>query len=238
MVTPVLERLIWLGEAKLRAVTLGGCQKHRLKVPDDRFIVILKMTHFPYIPDEEDVLDNLDPRRVTQMTVGSQKSFSSFVFRNDIGVDIGIGGGGALQNFLRTGQPTYIDTYLLHEEDVSFSFSLGRDLGTTLSAGTPTKAPAFVTPLDYGKIGLPSAIGALPVSLLRSYGLGTSAELRPMGDLTPASEPNVFDTLQFPVISGITAYTDDDIQGFKAYPIVQVQYVECKGNPTKLMSNN
>ena len=237
MMTPALERLIWMGEAKLRAVTLGGAQKHRLKVPNDRFIIILKMTHFPYIADEEDVIDQLDSRRITQMNVSSSKSFNSFVFRNQIGCDLCFDGVNFV-NYLTTGSPVYIDTYLLHEDDVSFSFSLGTEFSTTLSAVAPSQAPATNPPQDYGKIGLSNPLGNIPVSNLRSMGFGTDAELRPFGDLTTPTVSNPFTYLQFPIIDGTTSLTDDSIQGRKAYPIVQVQYVEIQGNPTKLKSNN
>ncbi len=237
MLTPALEKLVWCGEAKVRAVTVGGTQKMRLRVPNNHFIVILRMIHFPYIPDEEDVPDQIDARRITQMNVSDAKSFNSFVFRNDVGLDIFFDGIG-FQNYLRTGSPVSIDTYLIHDTDVSFSFSLGTEFGTTLSAPAPEKAPATNPPQDYGKIGLVNPTGNIPVSNLRTMGFGSFSELRPFQDLTPPTEPSSFSSLQFPIIGGITALTDDNIQGRKAYPIVQVQYVEVKGQSQDLESNN
>lgn len=233
--TPALERLIWLGEARFKAVTLGGTQKHILKVPNDSFIIILHMIHFPYIPDEEDIPGNLHDRRVTQMNVFSPKSFNSFVFRNEIGIDTFEPG---IMFFLRTGSPVSIPTYLMHEDDVSFSFSLGTDIVTTVAGVAPSESTAKIPPSDYGKEGLITPIGNIPVSLLRDMGGGLNAQLRPFGDLTTPTATNPYTYLQFPIVAGATAFENDSISGQKAYPIVQVQYVEIKGNPTKLRASN
>jgi hypothetical protein len=236
--TPTLEKLILCGKASFKTFTAGGAQKSRLSVDGDRFIIILGFTHFPYSPNEETVIADWRRKLVTQMNVFSDKSFNSFVFRNEINLGLAIEGG-VLATEFTTGSPVSIDTYLIHENDVSFSFSLGTDLGTTVNAVAPNKAPAKIPPTDYGREGLPTPIGNIPVSRKRDY-FGTTGELRPFGDLdTPtAGKSSSTKQLQYPVEAGVTAFTDDDVSAIWAFPIVLVQYVEIQGNPSDIQASN
>ena len=239
MLTPILEKLILCGDAVSGTFTAGGSAAQNLIVPNDRFIVIHKMIHFPYIPVEDTTdLDALQQGLITQMQVFSEKSFNSFVFRNNVGVDMAFNNGAfpLFVNQIRTGAPTDIDCYLVHESDVAFNFSKGIAPATFTIGIKPGKAPARKPEFGYGKIGINTAIGNTPVELNKRV---FNAEFRPMGRITPPTLglPESYGELQYPIINGVSNLLPTEVDFVTGFPIVLVQYVSIKGNPNDLMSN-
>jgi len=243
MITPHLEKLILEGKAAFKTYTVGGGQMHRLKVNNDSYIVIVGFTHFPYLPREEQLAEDEQLNSITQMSVGGEKSYNNFVFRNSIHYAISLNSVGGLIKTLGFGEPVQIDTYLVHDSEVTFSFSRGEPDGlfANATADAPAKSTAKQTPTQYGRVGVNNAIGNIPVRTVIETSSSGTAEMRPFGDFTPATAGQLMSSqqLQYPVEAGNTAIDDLDLEGGQAsFPIVLVQYVEIIGNPNNLRSNN
>ena len=127
MLTERLERLIWEGKASFKTFTIGGSEKHILPVDKNSWIIITEILYFPQnngiLNDVDDSSDTL----LTQLNVFSKKSFNSFVFRNELQFHDHAG-----QHFAFPGSPVPIDCYLIHEDNVSFSFAVGGALSPSL----------------------------------------------------------------------------------------------------------
>jgi len=231
MLTPRLEKLIVEGKASFKTFTAGGSASQVLHVADQNHIIIIGLIHFPFMPVEiEGDINSINLLGVTQMKVFSQGANNNFVFRNDWGVDISINLIGGLQNVYRAGAPTYIDTYLLHTEDVAFNFSKGGALTTVTTGIKPTEVPAIQPRSGYGKIGINSPIGNVTVELTKTPIF--FAEFRPLGRaIAPAPFTDSYIELMYPVINGSTNLVPVELDQTNGFPIVQVQYVEIKGIP-------
>jgi len=238
MITPTLEKLILCGKASFKTFTAGGSQMNNLRVPNDRFIIIVGFTHFPYFASEDPEPEEIFTALVTQMNVSSEKSFNSFVFRNEQHLGITLNSGGLLTQTYGSGAPVQIDTYLVHESDVNFSFSKGVPLfAVAAPVVAPNEVPSKSPPLGYGREGNPTPIGNIPVEDIKDSVV--SSEVRFFGEVTPptAGKVSSFDQLQFPIEAGTTAFSDPELQETNAYPIVLVQYVEIQGNPTNIQAS-
>lgn len=231
MLTERLEKLIHSGKAAYKTFVAGGTQKHILNVDNDRYIIITDLTYFSsvnlprngIVTDGE--LERLFLERLnTQVKIFSNKSTNQYLFRNGIAIH---------NDNARTGYyltpigSVKMDCYLIHEEDVSISFSYaGRSAGFA-AGNTITENIAFPPPYDYGKTG---QAGVLPVRQIGQTGL----TYKPMfqGQNLLKTSGGQFD-LQFSFpIDNTTNYANLDAPA--AYPILQVGYVEILGNPTNL----
>jgi len=225
MITPYLEKLIHEGKASYKTFTAGGSASQVLSVSSKTYIIITDLIHFPYMPVEiEGDIDSINGLTVTQMAVFSEGSYNNFVFRNQWGAQLSISLGGFLQNNYVPGSPVKIDTYLIHDDDVSFNFSKGGALTTNATGVKPSTAPAKRPRTGYGKEGINTAIGNTTVELRKTPVFG--AEFRPLGKLTDASSGDSYTQLQFPVINGSTNLVPVETDQVNGYPIVQVGYVE------------
>ena len=231
MIPVQLQQMILSGKARVRTYVAGGGQKTILSVPDDHYIVIYRFSHFPYMPGaDENAVSQWMERWTTQMRIFSDKSDNHFVIRNNFSVGLDIAPSTPV---LVPGQPYQEDCFLLHESDVSFTFSLGTKIAPTLIAVTPAEAPAKPPFVDYGKDGLYGGTGA-PIAVTQIAGTFAGAEYRPMGEFVAPTGglPSSADQLNFPV-TGILAITSADLaETVLSYPIVNVQYVMIEGNPT------
>lgn len=238
MLTPLLERLILCGKAQTKTY-IASSQKNVIDVPKDHFIIIHHFSHFPFLP-----VDQLEPdpnlillQLVTQMKVFSDKSYSNYVIRNNINRGIGFNGTtGEIIPVWNTGTPYQENVYLVHETDVSISFSKTlRAPAAASSAIAPAQTVAKPTPADYGRNGFAGSIAVATEKVT-----GVNAAFRPLGKVTPPSAVATYnlENLEFP-INATTALTDADIQkGVLTYPLCIFQYLEINGRPTDIMQSN
>jgi hypothetical protein len=238
MLTATLEKLILSGNATYNTFVIGGTEKHILNVPSNRFIVITDITYFSQLNTKDGlfVFTNLQIQEFektilnTQLKVFSNKSNNHFVFRNNISVtpyvdvDIPI----RAQKYLCTPfGSTKLDTFLIHESDVSFTFSYAGQNLAQLVAATPVKSIAYPPPLDYGK-----GATAINVKLVGNSNPTGSFYTAPVGTVQKfvVNEANALQ-LMFPVDTN-TKIQDTEFPN--AYPLALVSYVEINGNPTNI----
>lgn len=235
MITPFLEKLVLTGKAIAKTFTAGS-QKNIIEVPQDHFIIITRFSHFPFCPIALNEPNPLAPNRlfVTQMRIFSESGgYSNFLIRNDITQGITFNATtGELATVWNTGSAYQEDCYLMHETDVSVSFSKTLNPPTILTAGiAPTTTAAKRPPTDYGKVGTP---GSIQVGLTKAVGVG--GIYRPLGKNTAiAAAPWNVSDLQFQ-IDATTRLQDAELQlSINSYPIVNFQYFIIKGRPSDIL---
>lgn len=238
MLTATLEKLILSGNATYNTFVVGGTEKHILNVPSNRFIVITDITYFSQLntKDGEFIFNKAQLTEFegellnTQLKVFSNKSNNHFIFRNNITVvpyydddftPVEL-------KFICTPQgSTKLDTFLIHESDVSFSFSIAGVNSPQLVGGTNVKSVAYRPPLDYGK-----GATAINVKLIGNSGITANFTTSQQGtvDKFANNEASALQ-LMFPIDSN-TQITDTDNP--IAYPLALISYVEINGNPTNI----
>jgi len=231
MITPHLEKLILTGKASFNTHVIGGSEKCILNVPKDRFIIITDLTYFSQLNLEsgrsnlgmtEIELVTLNKQLNTQCRIFSRKSNNTFLFRNQISIAVNLTS--TLHDVFPVGS-VKLDTFLIHDQDVSFTFS--KDLGNTnLSTGlSPSKSIGSLPPFDYG---LEGQTGALPVRRRTGSNLLTSVQA---GNLFLQGVPAGNLEFGFPVYA-LTQLTNCEVS--TAYPLMLVGYVEIQGSPTNI----
>jgi hypothetical protein len=127
---------------------------------------------------------------------------------------------------------TTINTYLIHTEAVSITFSKGRNFTVANNGICGVKNPASSVPNDYGKEGFQNS---LPISREMQYiDAGTPYNVNPVNNFgTPILFGASFKELAFP-ITPATNIPDTERFGSGSYPICHINYVEIKGKPTDL----
>lgn len=234
MLTPFLEKLILTGKAQSKTY-IAASQKNVLPVKENQFVIIHHFSHFPFVPVDinEPNPNVITAQLVTQMKVFSEKSNTNYVVRNDISRTIGFNATtGELIPVWNTGQPYQEDVYLVHENDVSISFSKTRTPAAAVSAIAPAKAPAYPPPADYGRNGFAGSFAVATEKVI-----GINAAWRPLGKYTSPSAVATINSenLEFP-INVATILTDADIQkGVLTYPLCIFQYIEVQGRPADLL---
>lgn len=228
MLTPHLEKLILSGKASYKTFVAGGAEKSVLNVYNDRYIIITDITYFSACPfyfnapvsvQEDEFKKNI----LTQLKVKSEKSNNVFVFRNSL---MPAFQGGTRLWFTPNGS-TKLDTYLVHESNVVFTFSMGANIIDSLSGPTPAIGTGFAVPSDYGKSGLG------PEITIRQKGkvdIIDSWITVPAGNELLSPGENV-QQLEYPVN---TELQYNNIESTNAFPLAIVQYVEILGNPTNI----
>jgi hypothetical protein len=228
MLTHHLEKLILAGKASYNTFVAGGSQKHVLNVDNDRYIIITDLTYQSCVNTDNITIGVkaeefriFQKRLNTQLRIFSRKSFNQFLFRNNVNILPNLTG--EQYNLIPFGS-IKLDTYLIHEEDVSITFSYAGDRTNIDTGVSESDSIAFAPPYDYGKNGQP---GALPVRLV-----GQAGSTR-----TSNSGQNKIDNgekdlqLSFPVDASTSILGLDNPA---CYPILQIGYVEILGNPTNL----
>lgn len=232
MLTPALEKLVLCGKASYNTFVAGGSQKHILNVKNDRFIIITDLTYYcsVNIPRANEasvamINDLITNHLNTQLKIFSTKSQNSFLFRNNVLIQP-INSTYTTFNVTPSGN-VKLDTYLIHESDVSFTFSYAGQRRSVLNGITKSESIAFAPPFDYGKDGQP---GAINVEKITADGFNSLSTLNGgQLEITGGQPENL--ELSFPVD---TNYVYTNVLQAYAHPIVQVGYVEILGNPTNI----
>jgi hypothetical protein len=241
MLTPKLEELIWNGKAAYKTFIAGGSSKCILNIEEDKFIIITDITYFSgaYLNRVhlQDLHKVLDKGLNTQVTILGNKGFNRFVFRNNFTL-CKASPDDVIENAVEINVPsgnTKIDTYLVHQDAVSFAFSRGLNFDSQTVAPNPSELPAYNQPLDYGRIGLKSLSSIQeqtytePITLEQwQFFASGSKTLNP----TVANEYN---TVEFAYpIEPTTAMNDAASRNQWAAPLLHVNYVEIIGNPNNI----
>jgi len=250
MLTPTLEKLILCGKASYNTFVVGGSQKYILNVKPDHYIIITSINFQnvnqgkysgrldkprSFVIDFEELAKLEEEAYNTQLKIFSNKSNNTFLFRNNFDISrLYVNGPGTDyrdDSYLIFPKGHYdINTYLIHETDVSFSFSDAGETNEILRDYTPDSSIANPNPFDYGK---ESQTNKTKVRLVTSDSQ-SGREMYPIGTaykslgLDPAVANLEF---IFPI--------DKDhelnwLDKAPQYPIVNVQYVEIKGRITNI----
>ena len=233
MIPEKLQKLILQGKAQAGTFVAGGAPKAVLNVANDRFIIITSINYQSGVKTESlQINDDTALGKVlknTQVKIFSAKSNNTFVFRDQINISRHGSGTGSAYAATPGGSET-LETFLIHEDDVSFTFStLGQINDVTVNT-FPTTAPAYAPPFDYGKTGQP---GALPIRIYSDY-----ADAPGTFFFAPPGNDSIRDTvinekeLTGP-INAVTDYTPFTSAPW-SYPILNIQYVEIYGVPTDI----
>jgi hypothetical protein len=209
MVTPKLEELILCGKAFFKTFVAGG-DKHTLNFGNDRFVIITDITYMPM-----NIATNFYNQN-TQVAIYGQRGYNHYIFRNF--------------NFdqeLRFGTfcaPITINTYLVHEQQVGFSFC-NAPFFQNLSLGVANgDNPAYQPPLEWGKDGQP---GAVPTILtMETPGATIITE-----NMTTRPAPGSDESQQLLFPFDITNQFGPSINNNQEYPLLLVNYVEIIGQP-------
>lgn len=217
MLTPKLEEWILCGKAFFKTFVAGG-NKHTLTFGNDRFIIITDITYFPMdiqTVDEESFYSNQN----TQVAIYGERGYNNYIFRNyNLAA---ISGGGFMQDF--TG-PTTVNTYLLHEQQVGFSFCNAPFFTNVFTGQAPVDNPSYAPPIEYGKTGDPGVIDTILSADDFSGTIQQNFTTRPgIGNVESQQ-------LLFP----FSAATSFDIADSFEYPLLVVNYVEVLGNANNI----
>jgi hypothetical protein len=234
MISDKLQKLILSGKAQYNTFIAGGTEKAILNVPNDRFIIITSINwQGPATDENKYKFEGFDAYKTAidqnfQMRVFSEKSNNVFLFRNQWNVSA-FHHNNQDQIYISPAGMTTLETYLIHESDVSFTFSLAPAIADAPGgrAVTPAGSIAYDRPFDYGKDGQPLAVGVRLRSEIPAVP-GTFQALG--GELVVQDGVTMPKEFSFPVAPGTIWRSDDPI----AVPIVNVGYVMIYGNPADI----
>jgi len=247
MLTPTLEKLILCGKASYNTFVVGGSQKYILNVKNDHYIIITNISYqsalnieLPFLRENDFTVtfNELAPlfrdTLTTQLKVFSNKSNNTFLFRNNFDViNIPKLGEDPINGryLLQPKGTTSIDTYLVHESAVSFTFSNAGSIFDGNTGTTPASSIGFPPPFDYGKDGQAAADSVRLQSkdnISGDYGMLPVGEYAKDGGINP-----ITDNLEF-IFPVDKDHKPKNIDSAIQYPIVNVQYVEIKGRITDI----
>lgn len=220
MITTKLEELILKGRAFFRTAVIGGTQKATINIDEDRFIIITDVTYFPgyYKPT------NGSPEKQTdfasQFTIYGNRGFNNFVARHKVDYDL------ATREYSVSNHVRF-DLYILHTEQVGFSFCKAKDIAPT-NFVAPANNPSYAPPTDYGKEG---DTGAISTSVTSNINTPTNRLIN--NTTRPGSGTNNATNFVIPFDQD-TRILDTEIQFTNQYPILHVNYVEVLGLPNNL----
>jgi hypothetical protein len=243
MITNKLEELIHCGQATFKTFVAGGSNKHILNIEQDCYIVITDITYFSGLWLKQNELNDLDKiiQRGfnTQVTILGNKGFNRFVFRNNFNL-------AQASEKLDPDQPKTIhvpnghckiDTYLIHTDAVSFTFSNGIGFGSFAAAIANSELPAYNAPLDYGKDGLTNSLPSISNMNYFEFvpPLAWSFDAQNL-NLSPVAAGNYFTKeFAYPITGVTTMDTAESLEQYAA-PLLHVNYVEIKGLPNNINS--
>ena len=248
MITPHLEKLILSGNASYNTFVIGGSEKSILNVAKNRFVIITDITYFhqlnlpfdPFDPgdpgnaknqifDDVSLNDFLTTRLNTQLRIFSRKSNNLFLYRNNINITPLNDPTTIRPQYLATtnGQ-THLNTFLIHEDDISFSFSKVGENNSIVVGVSPAESIGNAPPFDYG---LQGQTGALFVREKTRFTDSIVMQNVPAGNkykLVPPAFSYEFQNEVNP------ATIIDNVENASAYPLLLVGYVEVNGTPTNI----
>lgn len=217
MLTPKLEELILCGRAFFKTFVAGGT-KHTLTFGDDRFIIITDITYFPM-----NVPDNTGEKNFnTQVAIYGERGYNHFIFRN-----YNVNNIDRQDKIVNHCSPTTIHTYLMHEQQVGFSFVNAPYFQNINSGVAGVNNPSYRPPLEYGKDG---DIGA--VATITTMDATNGAVIQ--NNFTTRPAPTLTESQQLFFGYNTGASFDGTLLNQTEYPLLHVNYVEILGLPNNL----
>ncbi len=218
MITPQLEKLILCGKAFFKTFVAGG-DKHTLTCGNDRFIIITDITYMPMnITDREG-----NSNHNTQVAIYGERGYNHYIFRNFNNTNV------VNANIHGFTSPVTIHTYLLHEQQVGFSFCNAPYFININTGIANTENPAYQPPLEYGKDGQPNA----QIVMLTADAYSVSGNnIQNNFTTRPTSGANESQQLFFGFEQGNSFGDAMDAQS--EYPILLVNYVEVLGSANNI----
>ena len=216
MLTPKLEEWILCGKAFFKTFVAGG-DKHTLTFGNDRFIIITDITYFamncsPVDPDLGKANHN------TQVAIYGERGYNHFIFRNYNNTNVNNA------NVHGFSSPTTIHTYLLHEQQVGFSFCNAPFFTNVFTGQAPVDNPSYAPPIEYGKTGDPGVVNTILTADDFTGTIQQNFTTRPaIGNIESQQLLFPFDV----------ATTFDISQSFE-YPLLHVNYVEVLGSANNI----
>lgn len=238
MITPHLEKLILSGNASYNTFVIGGSEKSILNVAKNRFVVITDITYFHQLNLDEgsaNILSVFDLNLFlqtslnTQLRVFSRKSNNLFMFRNSVNFEtVNARAVEDLEYIVTANGETHLNTYLIHEDDISFTFSkVGENERISVNI-SPPESIGNAPPFDYGLQGqfLP-----LPVAVKTRFIESLNLQNVPAGNKYKLLPPS----FSYEFCNEVNNTTKlNNLENPSAYPIVLVGYVEVNGTPTNI----
>lgn len=220
MVTPRLEDWILCGKAFFKTFVAGG-DKHTLTFGNDRFIIITDITYFPMnitTARGETQFQNHN----TQVAIYGERGYNHYIFRNY---------NDARNNTLDFCGPTTINTYLLHEQQVGFSFCNAPYFDNQFTGIADTENPGYTGPIDFGIDGQP-----ITTNVTLTMDTITAPIIQNNFVTRAAAGSNESQQLRFPYGPG-SSFGLGPASGFKdkyEYPLLLVNYVEVLGQANNI----
>ena len=213
MITPHLEKLILCGKAFFKTFVAGG-DKHTLTFGNDRFIIITDITYFPMniLPSGGSANHN------TQVAIYGERGYNNFIFRNY---------NSSNGNHLDFTSPVTINTFILHDQQVGFSFCNAPLFQNLVSAVANTDNPGYPPPLDFGIDGQPGATAV--TTQMDTPGVNIITEKLTTRNVAGALESR---QLLFPFESN--SQFGPGINNNQEYPLLHVNYVEVLGSSNNI----
>jgi hypothetical protein len=217
MLTPKLEEWILCGKAFFKTFVAGG-DKHTLTFGNDRFIIITDITYMPMnCPTNFD--GDTRPNKNTQVAIYGERGYNHYIFRN-YNLDLP-------NDRWEFTSPITINTYLLHEQQVGFSFCNASRFQNLSLGVANTENPAYQPPIEFGKDGQPGAVPTiLTMDAAGAIPIQNNFTTRPVSGVNESQQLLFpFDTFnQF----GNALDQNDE------YPILLVNYVEVIGSANNI----
>jgi len=231
MITPFLEKLILTGKASYHTYVVGGSEKVILNVPETHYIIITGF-HYNYaakgkgLDFDVDDIEALQNKFNTQMKIFSAKSSNTYTFRDAIIIVPVAGMPGTAVVTPQGG--IHLDSYLIHDSDVSFTFTNVGDIATAVAAISDASVIANPPPSDYGHDGQPGALAVREVTAFITSSSGN--DLAAPGGKEALLKAPITASTRLELISPVDiANRYLDLDSSLAYPIVNVEYVSIQG---------
>lgn len=216
MITPKLEELILCGRAFFKTFVAGGT-KHTLTFGNDRFIIITDITYFAMnVPDNDD-----NANHNTQVAIYGERGYNHFIFRNYNNTNVNNA------NVHGFSSPTTIHTYLLHEQQVGFSFCNANIYQNIFTGVANTNNPGYAPPLDYGIDGQPGA-----TSIIQTMDANNGILIQNNLTTRPTAGSNESQQLFFGY--NVAGSFNNNMEGKTEYPLLHVNYVEVLGSANNI----
>jgi hypothetical protein len=216
MLTPKLEEWILCGKAFFKTFVAGG-DKHTLTFGNDRFIIITDITYFPMNVTPRGGLSNHN----TQVAIYGERGYNHYIFRNFNNTNVN---NANVHGFC---SPVTINTYLLHEQQVGFSFCNAPLFQNLINGVANTENPGYAPPIEFGIDGQPGAVNV--TTQMDTPGVNIITE-----KMTSRNLPGSLESRQLLFPFELSTQFGPGINNNQEYPLLLVNYVEVLGSANNI----
>jgi hypothetical protein len=216
MLTPKLEEWILCGKAFFKTFVAGG-DKHTLTFGNDRFIIITDITYFPMNVTPRGGLSNHN----TQVAIYGERGYNHYIFRNFNNTNV------TNANIHGFCSPVTINTYLLHDQQVGFSFCNAPLFQNLINGVANTDNPGYAPPIEFGIDGQPGAVAV--TTQMDTPGVNIITE-----KMTSRNTPGSLESRQLLFPFELSNQFGPGINNNQEYPLLLVNYVEVIGSSNNI----